>query len=235
MPLGALALACLVWACDAHVRRSAAPHLFNEPDALPMNEVGLVLGTSHRLRSGAPNPYFRHRMEAAVRLYRSGRVRYLLVSGDHGTPSYNEPRRMQEALIAGGVDSARIVLDHAGFRTLDSVVRARDVFGQQRLTIISQRFHNERAVIIARGMGIDAVGFNAQDAEGGLDLRTWLRERLARVKLVFDQAVGTGPRYLGDPVPIGPPSAAQMPNSIWNMAVQEFPGAERSIRPSCHL
>jgi len=199
-----LGVALLV-TCDRVVRNEAQGHLFDSIDHVPMNEVGLVLGTSHRARGGGGNPYFKHRISAAAELQRSGKVRYLLVSGDNGTLSYNEPREMRRALMAAGVDSACIVLDFAGFRTLDSVVRAKEVFGQQRFTVISQRFHNERAVYLARRMGIEAVGYNAKDPEAWRGLRVWLRERLARVKVFVDLMSGTGPRYLGDPVPLEQP------------------------------
>jgi SanA protein len=197
-----LSIAAVI-ACDRRIAHEAAPYVHSTLDALPVNEVGLVLGTSDRLRSGAPNPFFAHRIAAAARLIRSGKVSYLLVSGDNSTLSYNEPWKMRRALMAAGVDSARIVLDYAGFRTLDSVVRAKEVFGQRRITIISQRFHNERAVFIARRCGIDAVGYNAADAPAWTGLRTLLRERLARVRVMLDLWLGTEPRFLGEPVPIG--------------------------------
>ncbi|MBK8227736.1 MAG: YdcF family protein [Flavobacteriales bacterium] len=195
----------LLAVCDRVVRGEARGHLFDSVDHVPLNEVGLVLGTTHRGRGGGGNPYFNHRITAAADLFRAGKVRYLLVSGDNGTLSYNEPREMRRALMAAGIDSSRIVLDFAGFRTLDSVVRAREVFGQQRFTVISQRFHNERAVYLARRMGIEAVGYNAKDPGTPRGVRVWIRERLARVKVFIDLMAGTGPRYLGDPVPLEQP------------------------------
>lgn len=196
-----LALALLVTA-DQAISRGARPYLFGTADAIPANEVGLVLGTSHRARGGGGNPYFNHRIAAALELYRAGKVRHLLLSGDNGTMSYNEPREMRRALMAAGVDSARITLDFAGFRTLDSVVRAKQVFGQQRFTVISQRFHNERAVYLARHLGIEAIGFDAPDPQAWWGPRVWLRERLARVKVFLDLIMGTQPRFLGEPVPL---------------------------------
>lgn len=127
-------------------------------------------------------------------------VRHLLLSGDNGTLSYNEPREMRRALMAAGVDSARITLDFAGFRTLDSMVRAKKVFGQQRFTVISQHFHNERAVYLARRLGIEAIGFDARDPQAWWGPRAWLRERLARVKVFIDLLMGTQSRFLGEPV-----------------------------------
>lgn len=206
----ALALAGLL-ACDLVIRSGARPYLHARIDEVPANEVGLVLGTSDRARGGGANLFFRHRIETAAALYRAGKVRHLLVSGDNGTLSYNEPRQMRRALMAAGVDSTRITLDFAGFRTLDSVVRAKAVFGQRRFTIISQRFHNERAVYLARHKGIDAIGFDAPDPPAWWSVRTWLRERLARVKVFVDLLLGAQPRYLGDPVAIPAPEADARP------------------------
>lgn len=192
----------LAWWCNAHIASRAAVHLHDDMATLPHNRVGVVLGTSEKVRGGRPNLYFQHRIEAAAALYHAGKVDRLLLSGDNGTIHYNEPWAMRKALIAAGVDSTHITLDHAGFRTLDSMVRAREVFGQQRFTVISQRFHNERAVYLARQAGIDAIGFNARDVDAHRGFRTMLREKAARVKVFWDLAVGTGPRYLGEPVPI---------------------------------
>lgn len=199
------ALLAVIAAADRAVSSGASAFLHDAIETVPANEVGLVLGTTHRGRGGGGNPYFNHRIAAASELYRAGKVRYLLLSGDNGTLSYNEPREMRRALMAAGIDSSRIVLDFAGFRTLDSVVRAKEVFGQQRFTVISQRFHNERAVYLARRMGIEAVGYNAKDPGTPSGVRVWIRERLARVKVFIDLMAGTGPRYLGDPVPLEQP------------------------------
>ena len=191
--------------CDKLIRDGARPFVFGSLESVPTNAVGLVLGTSHRARGGGGNPYFNHRIATASALWHAGKVRYLLLSGDNGTLNYNEPREMRRALIANGVDSTRIVLDFAGFRTLDSVVRAKAVFGQQRFTVISQRFHNERAVYLARHLGIDAVAFNAAEPTAAYGVRVWVRERLARVKVFIDLLLGTAPRFLGEPVPLEPP------------------------------
>ncbi|MBL7964031.1 MAG: YdcF family protein [Flavobacteriales bacterium] len=200
--LAGLLFTGLVIYCDQRVSRTAAPYVFDRVEDVPHHHVGLVLGTTHRARGGRPNLYFTHRMEAATALLAGGGVDFLLLSGDNRTQQYNEPMAMRKALLAAGVDSSRIVLDHAGLRTFDSVVRAREVFGQEGFVVISQRFHNERAVYIARYLGIDAVGFNAADVDRLYSLRTLLREKMARVKLFLDLWTGVQPRFLGDPVPI---------------------------------
>lgn len=197
------------WWCDREIRESASALVFDQVEELPHNVVGLVLGTAEKGRNGRPNAYFTHRMEAAAALYHAGKVDHLLLSGDNSRKGYNEPADMRRALIRAGVDSLDITLDYAGFRTFDSMVRAQAVFGQRQFTIISQRFHNERAIYIAREAGIDAVGFNAADVPGRYGWRTALREKAARVKVFVDMALGIDPKFLGEPVVLGtqpPPS-----------------------------
>lgn len=205
----AILLVLLCLACNAWVVLSTRRLVYASPQRLPPNPVGLVLGTSPHLRSGAPNPYFRSRVQAAVALYRSGLVSHLLVSGANPSRYYNEPRALFEALVARGVPARAITLDFAGLRTLDSVVRARRIFGQRRLTIISQRFHDYRALFIAEHSGLHAVAFAAPDVQGAVTPWVRSREFLARVRAVLDLfALGARPRFLGRPQPIRPAARA---------------------------
>lgn len=141
-------------------------------------------------------------MDAAAELYLAGKVERILVSGDHRTPSYNEPRAMREALIERGVAEADIIDDSAGLRTLDSVVRARAVFGAVEVTIVSQEFHNRRAIYLADRFGVDAVGFNAADVERRPWSQLSLREAAARIRAFVDAVrwQGRDPRYDVGPV-----------------------------------
>jgi SanA protein len=127
--------------------------------------VALVLGCSPTVGGGYTNPFFATRIQAAAELFRLGKVDYLLVSGDNRRRDYDEPSAMKEALVAAGVPQNRIYCDYAGRRTLDSVVRAGDVFGQGNIIVVSQEFHNQRAIFIAQHRGIDAIGFNAPDVD----------------------------------------------------------------------
>ncbi len=205
LALGALILAGIGLVALADWRIASAGAVVADPDQLPAGRVALVLGTSPRLRTGGGNPWFLARMDAAAALWRSGRVRALLVSGDNRRHDYDEPTWMREALIARGVPAAAIHRDYAGLRTLDSVVRAKAVFGQTALIIVSQADHAERALYLARAHGIDAAGFAAADP-GYVGPRQWLRERLARVRCLLDvHLLDTGPRHLGEPVVIDPP------------------------------
>ena len=167
-----------------------------------MGDVGLVLGCSKRFSSGMPSLYFNGRMEAAARLWKTGKLRCIIVSGDNREKYYNEPRDMKNALVKLGVPEDKIVCDFAGLRTYDSVVRARRIFGAQQITIISQSYHVKRAVATARQLGIDAEGFCAARIPFNRPtlLRQFVRERAARVAMVFDLLIGTEPRHMGEPV-----------------------------------
>lgn len=171
---------------------------------LPEKEVGLVLGCSPRLSRGRANYYFTGRMEAAESLWKSGKVRGLIVSGDNSSPYYNEPRAMKEELVRRGVPPERIVCDYAGVCTYDSVARARSIFGANSLTIVSQPSHVRRAVAIARHLQMDAAGMEAplEPLNRASTLRQYLRERGARLAMVYDFLTHRTPRHLGSPEPL---------------------------------
>ena len=169
---------------------------------LPNEKVGLVLGTSKSLKNGNKNPYFFYRIEAAEELFKSGKIDYIIVSGDNSSQYYNEPEDMQTELVARGIPKTKIFLDFAGLRTLDSVVRAKEIFGQTSYLIISQRFHNERAVFLAQKKGIEAYGYNAKDVNKKAGFKTNLREYFARVKVFWDLFFGVDPKFSGSKVVI---------------------------------
>ena len=125
-------------------------------------------------------------MEATARLFKVGKIKYIILSGNNDSRYYNEPLDMQKALLNLGVPENVMTLDYAGFRTFDSVIRCKQVFNQDNFTIISQNFHNARALYIARNEGIEAISFAAQDVPDGYSLRTLVREYLARPKAVLD-------------------------------------------------
>jgi len=195
-------LVLFIVCCNLVIVKKAGPKCYDNTANIPENHVGLLLGTSPYLKGGSPNLYFRYRMQAAVDLYLAGKIKYILVSGDNGRSDYNEPLEMKNALIAKGVPENKIFLDYAGFRTLDSVVRAKEIFGQTSVTIISQKFHNQRAVYIAGWHGIDAVGYNAQNVTLHYGFKTTVREWLARVKVFVDLAVRKKPKFLGESIQI---------------------------------
>jgi SanA protein len=148
------------------VLRAANARLHERLDAVPAAEVGLVLGCSARLADGRANLYFRHRVDAAAALYRAGKVRHLLVSGDNHVSTYSEPDDLRDALMERGVPREDITLDYAGFRTLDSMFRARDVFGLQRVIVVSQPWHAARAIYLGRQHGLTVDAYCARDVRG---------------------------------------------------------------------
>lgn len=193
----------------------ARHYTYDDVNAVPYNRVALVLGTSKYLIGGSPNHYFKYRIKAAAELYNNGKVDYILVSGDNATVQYNEPRQMRRALIQAGIPASAIYSDYAGFRTLDSIVRAKEVFGQAHFTVVSQAFHNERAIFIARHFGIEAVGFNAVDPSAYQGIKTRVREVFARLMGLLDLYVlDKGPKFLGEPIVIGGPVPCQALSTI---------------------
>ncbi|MBS0633786.1 MAG: YdcF family protein [Verrucomicrobia bacterium] len=188
---------------NAYIIYRNTDRLYTDVSAVPVREIGLVLGTSRYLANGQPNLHFANRIAAAAALYHAGKVRHLLVSGDHHRANYNEPGMMTAALVAAGVPASAITRDDAGFRTLDSVVRAQEIFGVTSCTIITQRFHNTRALEIARAHHFDAIGFCAADPAYPEALGPQVREVLARVAAVIDLYVlHRQPHFLGQPEPI---------------------------------
>jgi SanA protein len=182
---------------------SARGRTYSDAAAIPARRVGLVLGCSRYLPGGLRNSFFDNRIQAAARLYRAGKVQYFVVSGDNRVRGYDEPRDMKDSLVLAGVPAARIYCDYAGLRTLDSVVRVREIFGQTSVTVISQEFHNQRAIFIARRRGLDAIGFNAPEVDAYNSFRTKCREVVARANTLLDIFVfRRAPKFLGRKVKI---------------------------------
>lgn len=200
--VSAIILLCVIVAvmvvCDRMVNHAAKDRLFDKFEDVPYRKVGLVLGTSPiSTWNGHRNYYFDHRIKAAAELYNAGKIDWLVVSGGdyrNTENGYDEPVAMRDSLIKQGVDSIRIVLDYDGTRTLNSVAKMLDVYRQDSIIIISQEYHNERALYQAKHLGIDAIGYNAKTP----GRRTsWWRNRgcevLARVKLFIDISRGVQP------------------------------------------
>ncbi|MBI4854518.1 MAG: YdcF family protein [Acidobacteria bacterium] len=176
--------------------------VFLSIDKVPENNVALVLGTSRYVAGGRVNLHFKARMEAAAQLYKKGKVKHLLVSGDNSVKEYDEPSDMKEVLMQLEIPENAITLDYAGFRTLDSVVRAKEVFGQDKLTIVTDEFHSHRAVFLAKYSGIEAVGFCSKKVPFRYSPNTYIREYFARVKALVDLFIGKQPKFLGSKVEI---------------------------------
>ena len=187
-----------VWWANHKIETETKNFVSYDIQKLPNEKVGLLLGTSKILKSGWKNLYFFNRIDAAEQLYKSGKIKYILISGDNSTKDYSEPEDMQAELLKRGIPADKIVLDFAGFRTLDSVVRAKEIFGQNSFIIISQKFHNERAVFLAQHYGIKAYGFNAKDVNKYFGFKTKVREYFARAKVFVDFLLGVEPKFGGE-------------------------------------
>ncbi len=191
-----------IYFCNKGIENAAKGKMYDDTNAIPYNKIALLLGTGKYLPNGGINPFFCYRIQAAANLFKSGKIKYIIVSGDNSRKDYNEPEMMRDDLIKSGVDSSLIYLDYAGFRTFDSMVRLREVFGQDSVTIISQKFHNERALYIASKEGIHAIAFNATDISQKSAPATRIREKFARVKVFVDYLFGKKPKFLGEKVMI---------------------------------
>lgn len=203
---GAICGIGLLLLIDDHVGSRSAGRLYRDVRTVPAKPVALVLGTSKYVGTNE-NRFYKPRMKAAAELFRAGKVRGILVSGDNSRVSYNEPEAMKNDLVAFGVPAEYITLDFAGRRTLDSVVRSKDVFGQRAVVVVSQAFHCRRALYLADAYDLDAVCYVARAVPGASGLRIRLREVLARTRAFLDvNLLDTRPRFLGKPetVPLRP-------------------------------
>ncbi|HZY78945.1 MAG TPA: ElyC/SanA/YdcF family protein [Cyclobacteriaceae bacterium] len=199
----AVLTALLLVITNIWVIHSTSDKVYAGTDSLPTNDVAVILGTSHKLTSGKPNPFFEYRIKTAVALYRSGKVKHFIVSGDNRTVYYNEPIEMQKALVKNGVPDSVITLDYAGLRTLDTIVRCKEIFGQDTVTIITQPFHCYRALFISNYYEMNAVAVMTEDPNYNSGIRVYIREYFARAMAVLDLYVfKTTPRHLGDKEPI---------------------------------
>ena len=200
-----VAMCCIFIACQLFVEHAGSGKIYTTANAIPSREVGLVLGTARLRRGGGENLYFKKRIAAAAELYRRGKIKHLLLSGDD---SNNEPGDMRKALLAQHVPARAMTLDRDGLRTLDSVVRAKEVFGLTHFTIISQQDHDERALLIARHYDINAIAFTAADVSFRHAVNAHVHEWFARVKVMLDLYIlHTRPRHLGPKIalPIAQP------------------------------
>lgn len=205
------ALAIMVFAfivlpiiCYSVVVYMTSDRIYSNTDLIPYNEVGLLLGTGPETKTGRPNSYFLNRIDAAEKLYKAGKIKYILISGDNSRKDYSEPDVMKNELMARGIPADIIYLDYAGFRTLDSVVRAKKIFGQTKMTVISQRFHNERSIMLGKWQDMELIGYNAKGTKSKrYRIRASIRESYARIKLFIDIIIGKQPHFLGKPIEIG--------------------------------
>ena len=169
------------------INKSAEGKTYSEPSAIPHRSTALLLGTNPKARSGRPNSFYTQRIDAAVKLYKAGKFDRLIVSGAGDEEGYNEPLAMRADLTERGIPDSIMVLDEEGHRTINSVERAKKTYGVDSCIIISQAFHNKRAIYQAEHFGLDAIGFDAADSPFLYwRVKNHLREYLARVKAVIE-------------------------------------------------
>lgn len=202
--VGVLIFCCVsIWISEIFTISVSQPFIYSDTQQLPHNKVWVVLGTSKYVPDGRRNLFYFYRIQAAKTLYDDGKIDYILVSGDNSTIHYNETDTMISDLVEIGIPKEKIFWDYAGFRTLDSVVRAKEIFWQTSYTIITQKFHLQRALFLAHFENIDAIGYTALDVPVSLAPRVWIRERFARVKMMIDILFWVQPKFGGEKIEIG--------------------------------
>lgn len=187
----------ILW-LNQSIKEDASVYIYDDLTKVPAKKAALVLGTA-KYFYGRENYFYNYRIDAAAKLFKSGKVKAIVISGDNGSKSYDEPTDMKKDLIKAGVPEKYITLDYAGFSTLDSVVRAEVIFDLKDYIIVSQKFHLERAIYIAKSKGQDVVGFAAKDLKNTLAAKKMqYREYLARTKAFLDLYIlHTDPKFYG--------------------------------------
>lgn len=202
-----VAILCVVAACYLVVMSNARGRTYDDVGEMPHNKVGLLLATSPFTVGGARNFYFENRIKAAEELYKAGKVDYIIASGGdyrhsefHG---YDEPQAIFDSLVTRGIPKERIILDYEGTRTLNSIAKAKETYDLDSLTLISQKYHNERAIYLADKYCIQAIGYNAEPSPIRRNrIKNTLREYLARVKMFIDIVTGIKPDIHQDHIDI---------------------------------
>ncbi len=202
-------LLCLVFGCgavvlfilitNAVIAVGTMPYIYSGAAEAPAAQAAIIPGAAI-LRNGGLSGIFRDRADAAIRLYKAGKVSKILVSGDNSTVSHNEVNPVRTYLLESGIPDRDIFLDHAGFDTYSTMYRARAIFQATSVLVTTQSFHLPRAVFIARQLGIDASGVAAD--RGHVLFRNYIRETFADEKAVLDLIGGRRPKYLGEQIPI---------------------------------
>jgi len=188
-----------LFSMDIYISKQAEADIYKDISKVPAKKAALVLGTAKYMIGGGKNYFYTYRIRAAAKLFKAGKVKAIVVSGDHSTKYYNETGKMRKDLMKAGIPSQYITLDPLGVRTLDSLVRAEAIFDLKDYIIVSQKFHLERALFIAKAKGQKVIGFMAKDIPGtAAAYRMKAREYLARAKAFLDVYIlHTAPKFDG--------------------------------------
>lgn len=200
-------LISLLFVVDRGMAFYVRDRIYTDVEKLPYRPYALVLGTAKYVETNRINLFYQHRLQATYDLFNQKKVDYILLSGDNRTVQYNEPRTMLKDLRKMGIPNEVLYMDFAGFRTLDSIIRADKIFKATPLTIITQQFHCERALFIAKSYNIDAICFAAETPDSYKKVR--IREFLARLNALWDIWIQKAPYFLGEPEPL--PQSVELP------------------------
>lgn len=188
---------------DSYVVRNTSDRLLTPEEASQLEDVNCILVLGCKVKSsGEPSAMLHDRLQRGVELYDAGAAPKLLMSGDHGTVTYNEVRSMKQFAIDNGIASDDIFMDHAGFSTYESIYRARDVFQAKKIIIVTQKYHLYRALYIANALGVEAYGVDADYRNYSGQTARDIREILARNKDFLTSFFKPLPTYLGDAIPV---------------------------------
>lgn len=204
--ISSVAFIAFIFIIDQSIGFYVRENIYTDSDDIPYRPYGVVLGTSKYVVNKGLNPFYDNRLKSAKQLFDNHKINYLLLSGDNRTHQYNEPRNMIRDLKKMGIDEQFLFPDYAGFRTLDSIIRAKEVFHAEPMTIITQRFHCERALFIAQYYKINAICFAAPDPE--VDTLVRLRDVFARFLMLWELFIEKEPHFLGEPEPLPIPQGA---------------------------
>jgi len=177
------------------IKINANHKTYSETNLIPKNRVGLVLGTGKYNAKKEINACYKNRIEATLKLFNAQKINLVLVSGSN---KQNELQSYKQDLINGGIPENNIYMDYSGFRTIDSVIRAKEIYGLEKFTIISQKFHNERAIYLAEKKGLQVVGFNAKDPKNKYTLKKLIKEYISKTVAPLDIFFNTEASYLGE-------------------------------------
>ena len=182
MVVGAVITTLLLLAiCNYIICSNAKGKLYTDVDSIPQSEVGLLLGTTPQTRIGhKPNQFFKYRIDAAESLYKAGKIKLILISGDgNSLDGINEVESMKDSLVARGIPKDAFILDGKGFRTLDAVVRATIIYDAHSYVVILQKFHCERAIYLAEHLGLDVHNLITRVRD-----KDCVKNRVKRAKIV---------------------------------------------------
>ncbi|HQJ41062.1 MAG TPA: ElyC/SanA/YdcF family protein [Exilispira sp.] len=179
-------LVVLFFTFDMYVSISSNKKIYKDLNSLPDKEYGVLLGTSKYTKNGKINVFYKNRIDAAKDILINDKISRIIASGDNRNFRYNEPMKMQQDLVKSGISEDRVIIDPDGFRTLYSMLNIAKKYNIKEAIIVSQRFHLQRAIFIGKFLGLELIGYEAKNVSGMANIKIQVRERGARLKMIFD-------------------------------------------------